>query len=300
MQGGGFGGGGRPGGRSSSINETANTTTTTDDASTSMKGIKATSSILINGGTFTIDSADDSIHSNLSAYINNGTFTIASGDDAIHAEEELTLTGGTYTVNECYEGIEALNISITGGDFTIHASDDGLNAAGGTDSSGTGGGRDEMFGGGGFGGQGSASNGSIAISGGKLVIYAGGDGLDSNGTLTISGGYTYVTNPNSGDTSVLDSDVQPVITGGTYIGIGITTNMAETFSSSSSQGVIACSVGNQASGSEITIKNSSGDVLVSLEAENSVALIIISTPDIVKGESYELTVGSAEGTVEAD
>ncbi len=301
MPGGGMGGG-RPGRSADSTNNTngANATTTadTDDSSTSMKGLKSTSSILINGGTFTIDSADDAIHANASAYINNGSFEIASGDDAIHAEAELTITGGTANITKCYEGLEALEIYITGGDYTINATDDGLNASGGADASGMTGGRDGMFGGG-MGGGATSANGNIEISGGKLTIYASGDGLDSNGNLTISGGYTYVTNPTSGDTSVLDSQNQPVITGGTYIGIGITTMMAETFSSSSTQGVIACSVGQQSAGSEVSITDANGNTILSLEAEYSVALIIISTPDIVKGDTYDLVVGQASGSIDA-
>ena len=75
-------GGMRPGG-----NQGSATPTTTDTVS--MKGIKAANSILISGGTFQIDSADDSIHSDVSVTINGGTFTIASGDDAVHAEETL-------------------------------------------------------------------------------------------------------------------------------------------------------------------------------------------------------------------
>ena len=140
---GGFMGGGhggmRPGGNQ-------NTTTTED--SVSMKGLKAANSILISGGTFKIDSADDSIHSDVSVTINGGTFTIASGDDAIHAEDTLTITAGKIDISECYEGLEALHIDVRGGDIKLKASDDGLNAAGGTDQSGTEGGRDGMFGGG--------------------------------------------------------------------------------------------------------------------------------------------------------
>lgn len=45
---------------------------TTDN--TSLKGIKATSTILISSGSFIIDSYDDAIHSNSSIVINGGTF----------------------------------------------------------------------------------------------------------------------------------------------------------------------------------------------------------------------------------
>ena len=147
---GGFMGGGHGGGRPGEVRpgSSQSSTTTTDENSTSMKGLKATNSMLISGGNFTINSADDSVHSDVSVIINGGTFTIASGDDAIHAEDTLTITASKINISESYEGLEALHIDVQGGDIKLKASDDGLNAAGGTDQSGTEGGRDGMFGGG--------------------------------------------------------------------------------------------------------------------------------------------------------
>ena len=283
-----FMGGSRPGQSSSA--------TTTGDSSTSMKGMKAANSILISEGTITINSADDSIHSDVSVTINGGTFEIASGDDAVHAEDTLIITACNMNVSESYEGLEAQKIYVKGGDILLHASDDGLNASGGTDSSGMTGGRDGMFGGG---GMSSSSNGVVEISGGNLTVYASGDGLDSNGTLTISGGFVYVANPTSGDTSVIDSDFSPVITGGTFISTGSTTMMAQTFASSSTQGVIACTTGNQSAGSMVTVKDSNGNTIISYEVEYSCVLVIISSSDIVKGNTYTLTVGSTSGSVTA-
>lgn len=285
---GGFMGGGRPM-RSSTSAATA------DDSSTSMKGLKAVSGILISNGMLAIDSADDSIHSDASIIINGGTFEIASGDDAVHADNTLTVTACNMTVSASYEGLEAEKIYIKGGTIVLNASDDGLNASGGTDTSGTTGGRDGMFGG----RMAPSSNGVIEISGGNLTIYASGDGLDSNGTLTISDGYIYVANPTSGDTSVIDSDVSPVITGGTFVSTGATTMMAQTFASSSTQGVISCTTGNQTAGSTVTVKDSSGNVILSYDVEYSCVLVIISSPDIIKGETYTLTVGSTSGSIEA-
>ena len=71
-----------------------------------MKGIKCESGMLISNGTITIDSADDSIHSNTSITVNGGTFEIASGDDAFHADDTLTVTGGTVNITESYEGLK--------------------------------------------------------------------------------------------------------------------------------------------------------------------------------------------------
>ena len=116
-----------------------NLSTSSDADSTSTKGIKSDGALYVNGGTFTINSADDSFHSNSDATINDGTYTISSGDDGIHADSALLVNGGTITVIESYEGLEWLNITINDGKIDITASDDGMNAAGGNDASGFGG-----------------------------------------------------------------------------------------------------------------------------------------------------------------
>lgn len=293
---GGFGGG--PGGKRPGDEQVSQT----EQDSTSMKAIKATDSIIINGGTFSIDSADDSIHSDKSVTIASGTFEIASGDDAIHAEETLDVSGGKIEITKSYEGLEALNINITNGDISLIARDDGLNAAGGTDSSGINGGRDGMFGGpggghGGMGGPMSSGNGSIIISGGTLYIQASGDGIDANGTLEITGGYTVVCGPSQGDTATLDYDVSGVITGGTFIGTG-GAGMAQTFSSSS-QGVVAIRTSNQTADSEVTLKDKNGDTILSCTPKLPFAVVILSSPDIISGETYTVSVGTDSGEVVA-
>lgn len=303
LWGGFMGGRGEPG-QSMSPSSSENT----DDSSTSIKGIKASGSMVINNGSFTIDSADDAIHSNTSITVNGGSFEIASGDDAFHADETLTVTSGTINITESYEGLEGLNVVISGGDITLVASDDGLNAAGGNDSSGFGGVRgDEQFGGhgggmnramgGGMGGT-SSSNGSIVISGGNLYIKASGDGIDSNGTLTISGGYIIVCGPTKGDTSTLDYDVSAVITGGVFIGTGAS-GMAQTFSDSE-QGVVSVSAGSQSAGTGITLTDNDGNTIISYTPELSFDVIILSSPEITSGETYTLTVGSYSGEVTAN
>ncbi|MBE6917938.1 MAG: carbohydrate-binding domain-containing protein [Ruminococcaceae bacterium] len=280
----------------------------TETDSTSMKGLKATNSILISGGNITVNSADDAIHSDASLIINGGVFTIASGDDAFHAEDTLTVTAGTVDISDSYEGLEAMHIDVQGGEITLTASDDGLNAAGGTDQSGTEGGRDGMFGGGGpggrpggggFGGGMSAnSDGSIKISGGTLYINSSGDGIDANGTLEISGGHITVVGPTRGDTATLDYDISATISGGTFIGTGAS-GMAQTFSDSE-QGVIALSVGSRTAGTQIVLKDLSGNVLLSYAPKLDFAVVILSSPELTKGASYNITIGSDSGEFEAD
>jgi len=300
------------GGRSGSSDEASNmsfgeqvsSSQSEESDSTSIKGLKSSGDMLIEGGFFVIDSADDAIHSNACITVSAGTFAIETGDDGFHADDTLLISGGTIDIAECYEGLEALHVEVQGGDIKLTASDDGINAAGGTDQSGTTGGRDGMFGGGGHGPMGdqggisSNSNGSITISDGNLYINSSGDGLDANGTLEISGGYTVVVGPTQGDTATLDYDTSALITGGTFIGTGAS-GMAQTFSDSA-QGVVAVSVGDQTSGTPITLKDKSGNTIIEHTPELNFAVVILSSPKIEKGETYSITVGSESGEFEAN
>lgn len=206
-----------------------------------------------------------------------------------YAESE---SAGKINITESYEGLEGLSIEIQGGDIVLTASDDGLNAAGGTDQSGFG--RrcgNEMFGGAGSG----SSSGSIVISGGTINVTAYGDGIDSNGTLEITDGYITVCGPMQGDTATLDYDVSAVIAGGTFIGTGAS-GMAQTFSDAK-QGIIAVGVGNQSAGTQIKLTDSKGNTVLTHTPELSFAVVIISSPDIISGDTYTMTVGSISGEI---
>lgn len=290
-----FPGGRQPGGFSASASSSD---------STSMKGLKSGGNMGIFGGTVSVDSADDAIHAKASLMIAGGILSLATGDDGLHADENLDVSGGQIAITRSYEGMEAMHVHVSGGEVTLSADDDGVNAAGGTDSSGSSGGRDGMFGApagfgkpGGHGGM-SSSKGSITISGGKLHIKSMGDGIDANGTLTISGGHTTVVGPVVGDTATLDYDVSGTITGGTFIGSG-GQGMAQSFSAAE-QGVIALRVGNREAGTTITLTDGEGNVLVDYAPELPFAVVILSSPEIVSGQTYHMTVGDTAAEVTAE
>jgi hypothetical protein len=168
------------------------------------------------------------------------------------------------------------------------------------------GGRDGMFGGGGFGGMGGGgfgkgfsanSNGSIIISGGTLYIESSGDGIDANGTLEITGGHITVCGPTSGDTATLDYDKSALISGGTFLGTGASM-MAQTFSESS-QGVIAVQLPTQSENTVITLTDKDGNVLLSHTPALFYQVIILSSPDLISGQEYTLSVGTMSETVTA-
>ncbi len=262
--------------------------TTADE---SYKGIKATSDLYLLSGTYTISSKDDCIHSNGTISISGGTYKLSSGDDGIHADTDLEITGSdtNISVEKSYEGIEATNLYLRDGTISVIATDDGLNAAGGNNSS-TGMMRPGR-------GMFSGSTGSMTISGGNIYIQMNGDGVDSNGTLSMTGGTVIVSGATMGDTSILDYESTGTISGGTFIGLGAS-SMAQNFSQDSTQGAILMSTDMQSAGTTVQLKDASGNVLLEHTADRDFSCVILSSPDLQQGETYTLTAGSFSNDIE--
>ena len=289
--------------------------TTEDTAST--KGIKADGAIYVNGGTFNIDSADDSVHSNSDVTLNAGTYTLSTGDDGVHSDTALLVNGGTITISESYEGLEGLTVTINDGDIDITSDDDGINAAGGNDASGFGG-----MGGDGFMGMKAPGDTDSAddttetadddnvendtstdemwmeINGGSIHVLAGGDGLDSNGDLTINGGEVYIDGPSDNGNSAIDYGDRSscYINGGTVVAIG-SSGMAEEISDESDQQVAFVKLDSQMQAGDVTLTDSDGNVIVSYTALKAYDCVIISTKDLTEGQTYTLTTSGTETEV---
>lgn len=104
-----------------------------DDNSASCKGLKAGKALVISGGSITIDAQDDALHTDGDMTISGGECILSTGDDGAHAALSLTVLDGKITVLTSYEGLEANQITLAGGELDITASDDGINANGGSD-----------------------------------------------------------------------------------------------------------------------------------------------------------------------
>ena len=278
--------------------------TTTDESGTSTKGIKAGGGMYLNGGTYQIDSADDSIHSNANITIADGTYTLATGDDGVHADDALIVNGGTITVTESYEGLEGLTVTINDGTIDITASDDGINTAGGTDQSGFGTFGDH------FKGMDSADDETeettdnemwMELNGGYIHILAGGDGVDSNGDLTINGGEIYIDGPSDNGNSAIDygDRSSAYVNGGTLVAIG-SSGMADVMSDSSKQKVLMVKLGEQMEAGNVVLTDSEGNVIVSYTALKTYDCVIISTAEVESGATYTLTTSGTTTEVTAE
>lgn len=306
-----------------------------ESESASMKGLKAEAGIAVSGGTFHIDSADDTVHSNGSILISGGELDLATGDDGIHADVSIVISGGKVNIKESYEGVEAADITLSGGEVRVVASDDGVNASDGS-------GRSEgpgMFGGqrptgdpaqsgdlapagassqagsqstdgaagtppqpptgqgmpGGPGGN--AGTAKLTISGGYLTVDAGGDGLDANGSITMTAGTAIVNGPSSNGNGALDYDGTFEQSGGLLVAAG-SAGMAQAPSESSPQrSVLMTFPGTVKAGTLVTLADGKGTPVLSFAPTKDVQSIVISTPDLKSGDTYAFyTGGQSSGT----
>lgn len=193
---------------------TLNITTTGSASSSSAKGIKAVGlydeagttlqsagTMTVNGGMITVNSTDDCLHCAGELVLNAGKLKLTTQDDAVHSDNELYIGGKTagtdYTslevyVTACYEGMEAYKIYQNNGNIYIISSDDGYNAAGGADNSGSS--SQNPWQQGGFGPGGSSTYGEMNLNGGIVSVntsFNDADGFDSNGPLVFNGGYYF-------------------------------------------------------------------------------------------------------------
>lgn len=241
-------------------------------------GIAANDSLRITGGKITVTAPADTIHVKESLHITGAAITLSAGDDAIHSDTSVAILGGSITVNTCCEGIEAPEILIEDGAVTVTSTDDGINACGTETSDG--------------------SLPGVTINGGTVTLLnpsgRDADGIDSNGNIDINGGLVYISLVGDGGNCALDYGSENGgacrINGGTVVACGSST-MLETMSENSAQPSLLYAGTTQAAGTEITLQNADGEILLTYAAPNSFSAVLVSCPEMATGSTYTLTLG---------
>lgn len=252
----------------------------------SSDGIQANDSVSVKDAVINIVCGKDGIQADNDddktkgyVYIASGSITISAGDDGITASSSLQIDDGTIDITGSYEGLEGRNVTINGGTISIVSSDDGINAVSSTSSG-------EMF---------QADDSKLCINGGEIYVNTQGDGVDSNGTFEMTGGILTVMGPTSGANGSLDVNGSAVISGGTVVMAGAS-GMATNFTDAT-QGTALLTVGSQSEGSEITVTDSTGNVILSATSDCSYQTVLVSSPDMEKDGTYTVTAGSYSETI---
>jgi hypothetical protein len=264
---------------------------------TSHKGLKSNGEIIINDGTITIYTPDDTIHAAEDISIAGGEIMLTTQDDALHSETKVNIYAGRLTVLDSLEGIEAPIIDISNGFVTVFATDDGFNATSVTTSvesnpiepSSPGalppGGTESVD-----------EDAAIIISGGLVDITVGSgdtDAMDSNGSYTQTGGIVISRSAlTNGMGGAMDVGGEISITGGTFIGIGV----SEVVAVSEGDNLIAGMFRATFTSGEYTIKDSSNQTVFNftLPIGFTYGSIWISSDKLISGETYIIYQGNLE------
>ena len=287
--------------------------TNTDDESMGFTRLSA--------GSVTVSAGDDGLKAPRTLEISGGTLNIEKSNEGIEAQY-INILDGDVTVNSTDDGINASlkdSSSDTSSDTTSGTATTGQQtqqnqngqvqqapAGGGAAPGGSQGSTGQnqnmpqpptdgaMPGGGTF----EVVDAAINISGGTVTVNAEGDGIDSNGTATFSGGTVTVNGPTAGGNNALDSNGDLLLNGGT-VTAGSTADMFEAPSSASTSGYLKITDSSALTqGSTVQVTDSSGTVVANYKITTSgVQLVLVSNKNIVKGQSYTVSVTS--GSVDA-
>lgn len=133
----------------------------------------------------------------------------------------------------------------------------------------------------------------IILEGGTLTIDAEGDGIDSNGTVSISGGSLVVNGSVQGGNGPLDAAGDITITGGRVWALG-TSDMLQGFAQGSTQASITANIAGTA-GQTLIILDAKGKEVARQTASKDFQAVIMSSADLVDGQTYTIQV---EGTTQ--
>lgn len=133
----------------------------------------------------------------------------------------------------------------------------------------------------------------IILEGGTLTIDAEGDGIDSNGTASISGGSLVVNGSVQGGNGPLDAAGDITITGGRVWALG-TSDMLQGFAQGSTQASITANIAGTA-GQTLIILDANGKEVTRQTASKDFQAVIMSSADLVDGQTYTIQV---EGTIQ--
>ena len=190
-----------------------------------------------------------------------------------------------------------MSIRIYSGKIIATATDDGLNAAGGSSS-------DEkpspphLLGEGPNPGPSGGGNSSyfISIYGGEINVFCDGDGLDSNGNVFIHGGDINIFSKTTGDNEPIDHDGNFTLFSATVLGVG-SKGMTYVHNGISKGNQMYAYYSQSITKNKILkIKNGNGDIVKEGNITKNIDYIFYTSPDL--DNKHELYIYDSNGSSE--
>lgn len=289
------------------------------DATAGDDGVRSDVAVHLSGGTVDVNAGADGVHSDVALLIDGGDVTVASSTEGLEAGL-LSISDGTVDLTSSDDGINGSGATSVDAATEQEQQEQSEEAAGPQppegmpeppqgiqeppqamqqpkegmqppQQGGTSGGQPGA-------GMEQSTGEQIVISGGTVKVNAAGDGIDSNGDLRINGGTVLVFGPSDGANGTFDYAGSFSIDGGTVIGLGSAGMPADP--TGGTQSFISAHLDSSVTSGAVTIEDSSGTVIATIEAgDKPFTLVQYSSDKISAGQSYTVKAGASSVSVVA-
>lgn len=242
----------------------------------STKGIKARN-IAISGGTFIINSSDNSIDADNDIVINSGTFTLYSADKPLDCDSTIVINNGDVNIVKAEKGISGHHITFNGGKVNVVSKNDCIKATLGTDLT-------------------TDDGSSVNVKGATVLLSTEkGDALDSNGSITVTSGVLVIQGSQTSPDDAISYRSSCLISGGVVTAAGATSLAPSLASSQNSVSIRFSSI--LAPGTIINIQDTSGNSLLTYKVTKYAYSLVVSAPALTTATTYNVyTGGSTTGS----
>ena len=289
------------------------------DATAGDDGVRSDVAVHLSGGTVDVNAGADGVHSDVALLIDGGDVTVASSTEGLEAGL-LSISDGTVDLTSSDDGINGSGATSVDAATEQEQQEQSEEATGPQppegmpeppqgiqeppqamqqpkegmqppQQGGTSGGQPGA-------GMEQSTGEQIVISGGTVKVNAAGDGIDSNGDLRINGGTVLVFGPSDGANGTFDYAGSFSINGGTVIGLGSAGMPADP--TGGTQSFISAHLDSSVTSGAVTIEDSSGTVIATIEAgDKPFTLVQYSSDKISAGQSYTVKAGASSVSVVA-
>jgi hypothetical protein len=241
----------------------------------STKGLKA-SDITVNGGEFSINSADNSVDGQNNVTIGGGSFTLASSAKALDCDSVITINAGTINITGGEKGISGHHVIFNGGTVNVNTTNDCVKGTLGADLT-------------------TSDGSSILVKGGMLFISTvKGDGLDSNGSIDITGGTVVVQGSHNSSDDAVTFKSTFLISGGKLIASGGATLSPQ---AGSTQKAVYIRFNTAIPAATVlSIRDASGNTVLTYRTAKTAYTVLLSLPALTATTYSVYTGGSVTGT----